>query len=96
MNKSLGHATETDLTTSTERLQAALGKPGPARTLRAVVLELAAEGCAKREITVLLEKLLLDLRGRPEHREDDEDAVLDVLDGLAGWCQEEARLFTQK
>lgn len=79
--------------TPTERLHAALEKPDPARTLRVVVLELAAEGCPKREISVLLEKLLLDLRSRPDHREADEDAVLDVLDGLAGWCQVDARLL---
>jgi hypothetical protein len=41
----------------------------------------------------MLEKLLLDLRGRPDLREADEDAILDVLDGLAGWCQVEARLL---
>jgi hypothetical protein len=87
---------ETDMATSTQRLLAALGKPDPVRTLRAVVLELAAEGHAKRAITVLLEELLLDLRARPEHREDDEDAVLDVLDGLAGWCQDGARLLLER
>jgi hypothetical protein len=79
-----------------ERLQAALDKPEGARTLRAVVLELAAEGCPKREISVMLAKMLLDLRGRPNHREADEDAVLDVLDGLAGWCRSEARLLPEQ
>jgi hypothetical protein len=45
---------------------------------------------------MMLEKLLLDLRGRPDHREANEDAVLDVMDGLAGWCQVEARLLPEE
>ena len=78
-----------------ERLRAALEQPDPARTLRTVVLDLAAEGCPKREISVLLEKLLLGLRDRQDHREADDDAVLDVLDGLAGWCQADVRLLPE-
>jgi hypothetical protein len=81
---------------STKRLQAALENSDPARTLRAVVLELAAQGCPKEEIAALLETLLLDLRGQPQHQNaDEEDAILDVLDGLAGWCQADARLLPE-
>jgi hypothetical protein len=75
-----------------ERLQAALDNQDAARTLRKVILELAAEGCPKPSITALLEKLLLDLRGRTNHREADEDAILDALDALAGWSHADARL----
>ena len=50
--------------------------------MRAVDLELAAEACAKADIQALVEKLLLDVRGRQDRREPDEDAVMDVLDGL--------------
>jgi hypothetical protein len=86
---------EKDMTTK-ERLQTALERPDGARLLRAAVLELGAEGCPKGEIAASLEKLLLDLRGRPNHREADEDAVLDVLDGLAGWCHADARLLPEQ
>lgn len=78
--------------TPNERLQAAIHETDRARALKAAVLELSAEGCDKGEIGAILERLLLDLRKRPSHREADEDAVLDVLDGLAGWCQAKARL----
>ena len=80
--------------TPTQRLQAALDTPNGAQTLRALVLELAAEGSPKREICGLLEDLLLDLRSRPDRREADEETVLDVLDGLAGGCQAESLLLT--
>jgi hypothetical protein len=78
---------------STERLQAALKAPDSVRALRNVVFELTAEGCTKREIAALLEKLLLDMREQPDHHDSDEDAVSEVLDGLGGWCQAEARLL---
>ena len=81
--------------THAERLRAALDKPDPARMLRDVVLALAAEGCPKQEISALLEKLHLNLRGHRNHREADEDAVLDMLDGLGGWCQVNARLLPE-
>ncbi len=75
------------------RLQAALEKPDPTLSLRAVVIELAAEGYQNREIQGLLEGLFQALRDCPDHREADEDAVLDVLNGLAGWCQVDAQLL---
>jgi hypothetical protein len=77
--------------TNAERLQAALGRPDPARNLRNVVEKLLAEGCLPSETQALLERLLLDVRAHKD-RAADEDAVLDVLDGLAGWCHEEARI----
>ena len=54
-----------------------------------------AERIPKREITALLEKLVVDMRDRAPHHDGDEDAVLDLLDGLAGWCQSEARLLPE-
>jgi hypothetical protein len=61
---------------TSKRLYAALKAPDLVRTFRRVVLELAAEGCATREIAALLEKLLLEMRERPDHHDDGEDAVL--------------------
>ena len=79
-----------------ERLQAALDSPNPADALRAVVAELASEGLRKPDIYALLEKLLLDVRDRKDHGESDEDAVLDVMDALAGWCHPDARLLPEQ
>lgn len=82
--------------TPAERMEAALRSPDSAQALRTVALELAAEGCQKPAIYALLEKLLLNLRVRQDHRESVEDAVLDVMDGLAGWCHPDARLLPQQ
>ncbi len=79
--------------TRNDRLSVALQSTDPAEPLRAVVLEFAAEGCSAADIAALLEKQLLELRGKQGHREVDEDAILDVLDGLAGWCQPDAPLM---
>lgn len=64
--------------------------------LRAVVLELAAKGCLKPDIYALLEKFLLNLRTRADHRESDADAVLNVMDTLTGWCHPDARLLPEQ
>ena len=68
----------------------------PPSALRAAVVALAAEGCPTREVQTLLENLLLEIRRRSNHRETDEDAILDVLDGLAGWCHSDSRLLPEK
>ena len=79
--------------TQTERFEAALLADDPENALRGVVLELAAEGIAKTEISSRLEKFLLDRRLREEHSESDENALLDVLDALSGWCHPTAQLL---
>ena len=79
--------------TDTERFETALRSPDPARALRAGVLELAAEGCQKPDLYTRLEKFLLDRRLRADHCESDEDAVLDVMDALAGWCHPAGQLL---
>jgi hypothetical protein len=40
----------------------------------------------------LLEGFLVRLRTRADYRDSDEDAVLDVMDSLTGWCHPDARL----
>ncbi len=77
--------------TSAERLKAALSDANPAVCLRQTVEQLLTEGCAQEEIVNLLERLLVDVRGK-DARETDKEAILDVLDGMAGWCHEERRL----
>jgi hypothetical protein len=81
--------------THAKRLEASLYASNPGAALRAAVLELASEGCPKDVISARLEKLLLDLRGQPHRRASEEDAVLDVLDGLEGWCRPDARLLQE-
>jgi hypothetical protein len=79
--------------TNKERLQSALRSAEPARTLRSVVQELARAGQTKEEVYHLLEELLLDLRGREDVPASSEDAVLDVMDALTGWCHPDAQLI---
>jgi hypothetical protein len=76
-----------------ERLQTALRTTEPVQALRALVLDLAREGHSKSEIYELFEKFLLQLRTRPDLREEDEDAVLDVMDAITGWCHSSAALL---
>ena len=84
--------THAELMTETERFETALHAHDPGAALRAVVLELAAEGIAKPEIYSRLEKFLIERRLREEHSESDEEALLDVLDALSGWCHPTAQL----
>jgi hypothetical protein len=73
-------------------MQKAISGCKPGHALRAVVQELVAGGHSRSELELSLENLLLEIRSRADHREADEDAILDVLDALAGWCHESARL----
>ncbi len=76
-----------------ERFAGALQSPEPGRALRALVLELSAQGYTKANHYELLEKLLLDLRTREDCREADEDTVLDTMDALTGWCHPDVQLL---
>lgn len=67
-----------------ERLRKALAGPESVHALRREVERFASEGQKKEQINAFLHWLLQDVRRRPGHREADVDAVLDVLDGLAG------------
>jgi hypothetical protein len=76
-----------------ERFDAALRSSNPGVALRAVVLELAAEGWQKNQLYQALEEYLLSLRASQDHRLSEEDAVLDAMDALEGWCHPNARLL---
>jgi hypothetical protein len=82
--------------TAEERVQTALRSAEPVRALRVLVQDLAREGSTKAEIHGLLERSLVQLRTRPDVREGDEEAVLDVLDALTGWCHPSAELLPEK
>jgi hypothetical protein len=63
----------------------------PVRELRRLVEKQAKDGASREDIYSLLERLLFDLRANPNPRLD-EDAVLDVMDALEGWCHPTAKI----
>ena len=75
-----------------ERVQNALRNAEPA--LRTLVRDLAREGHSKAEIIELLERVVTQQRARGEAR--GEEALLDVLDALRGWCHPTAELLPEK
>ena len=79
--------------TLNERLQKALRASNPGQNLGQTTLELFHEGRSQEEIYNLLEEFLLRLRTRADYRGSDEEALLDTLDALTGWCHPEARLL---
>ncbi len=79
-----------------ERVETALRSAEPAQALRGLVQDLAREGLARTAIAELLERSLAQLRTRPDFSASDEDAVLDVLDALTGWCHPSAELLPDK
>ncbi len=82
--------------TPIERLHDAFRSPSPAQVLRSTVLSLAAEGQTQASVYALLEQLLLAVRASGKAREADEDLILDLMDGVNGWCHPSARLFAEE
>ncbi len=76
-----------------QRLERALGSPQPVLALRAVVLELAKESHSKAQIYDLLETFLIKLRSNDTCQESDENAILEVMDALTGWCHPDYQLL---
>jgi hypothetical protein len=79
-----------------DRVTKALRSPEPVPALRALVEDLGREGNTRTEIYGMLEKFLVQLRTQPDFAEGDEEAVLDVMDALAGWCHPSAELLPEK
>jgi hypothetical protein len=75
-----------------ERFERALQAKEPEEALRALVLELAKEGRKKADLYALLENVVVRLRAS-HAPENQEDAVLNVMDALTGWCHPDARLI---
>jgi hypothetical protein len=82
--------------TAEQRVEIALGSAEPVTALRGLVGDLAREGSSKIQIYRLLEKYLVEIRTRPEFGECREDAMVDVLDALSGWCHPGAELIPEK
>ncbi|MCI0642346.1 MAG: hypothetical protein L0Y72_02090 [Gemmataceae bacterium] len=78
------------------RIHAALRSSNPTSALRALVQKLDHEGMAKKDVHTLVERFLVQYRTSPDFREGDEDALLDVLDALSGWCHPTAKLLPDK
>ncbi len=82
--------------TANERLEIAARSTTPVRTLRVLVHDLSLEGISKAEIYRMLETLLAQVRARPDFHEEDENAVLDVMDALTGWCHTDTELLPER
>jgi hypothetical protein len=67
-----------------ERFARALRSAEPLNGLRSLVETLASEGHDRDSIVRIFEEAREQLRS--EGREADEDAVMDVMDFLVGWC----------
>ncbi len=75
-----------------DSLRVALAAAEPSRSLRSSVVLLRDHGHDREQLTNWLELLLLDARASGVS-EADEDAILDNLDFVQGWCMQEAALF---
>jgi len=79
-----------------ERLWNAIDSTEPGQALCTEVQLFASEGKSKEQIQALLHWLLQRVRCGVGFRQAEEDAILDVLDGVAGWCQAAARLVPEE
>src|SRR5438046_1643828 len=76
--------------TTEKLLDEALGSSDPVRELRSVVMRLSTQGHTKDQILERLERSRQELRRAG--REKEEDAVMDVMDFLHGWCSPHMKL----
>jgi len=73
-----------------ESLEQALRSPEPVTELRSLVARLFSEGKERAKVLEMLETARQQLR--QAGREADEDAVMDVMDFLVGWCSPHMKL----
>jgi hypothetical protein len=73
-----------------DRIEQALGSPEPVRELRTLAQRLLERGEAREAVLSLFERARQQLR--VADRENDEDAVTDVMDFLVGWCSPHLKL----
>ncbi len=72
------------------RFERALGSPNPVAALRRLAQQLLDGGSEPAAVRTQFEEVRRRLR--EEAREADEDAVMDVMDFLDGWCSPHVRL----
>jgi hypothetical protein len=73
-----------------ESIEKALHAPDPVKELRSLVEGLLAQGQSEETVLATLERARSQLR--VDGREKDEDAVMDVMDFVVGWCSPRMRL----
>jgi hypothetical protein len=76
--------------TAEELVEEALASSRPVPELRSVVLRLNSQGLTKDLILDRLEQTRTKLRAAG--REKDEEALMDVMDFLTGWCSPHMKL----
>lgn len=76
-----------------DKFEEALCHPKASEQLRALALELAAQGQTQQQVYDVFEQFRAYLR--ETEREADEDMIMDVMDCISGWCSPHARLFNE-
>jgi hypothetical protein len=89
----IASAVEVPPMTFDESLERALRSPAPVLELRALAQRLLSEGQQQTALLDRFEAARADLRRAG--RDADEDAVLDVMDFLVGWCSPHMRLTSR-
>lgn len=74
-----------------DRFRGAMGEEDKVLGLRAVAAELLAEGRSRDEVLAAFESLRDE--ARRDGREEDEDAILEVMDFLVGWCSPHMKML---
>jgi hypothetical protein len=72
-------------------IEQALRSKDPVEELRSLAQRLITQGQDQPTILALFEQTRQRLRR--ENREADEDAVMDVMDFITGWCSPHMKLF---
>ena len=78
---------------SEEAIDRAVQPQNPLQALRSLAQQLLAEGRSTPEVIELFESAREHFRATG--RESDEDALLDVMDFVTGWCSPHVRLDVQ-
>jgi hypothetical protein len=78
-----------------EQFEKAMRTDQPGSSLRDLALALAGSGQTKEQVFAAFESFLHHLRRQPNLREIDEDAVLDAMDAVTGWCHRDAAVFPE-
>jgi hypothetical protein len=73
-----------------QRIEDALRSSGPVHNLRSLARQLLADGQPREAVLALFERARQQLR--QAGRETEEDAVMDVMDFLVGWCSPHMKL----